>query len=118
MTSPTNNVAGALMALKQVTTVGENLSQENIESAKKVLAKLSGSDFEYWIRKDKVTIGRNSSHGKVDVNIEMSSYVSRKHLQINYEKGRFFLVCVGKNGVFVNGQFHRLGAPPCPLDKA
>ena len=106
------------MAPKQVTIPSENLSQGDTEDNRRILAKLSGSDFEYWIKKDKVTIGRNSSHGKVDVNVEMSSYISRKHLQIIYERGRFFLHCLGKNGVFVNGQFQRLGANPVPLDKA
>ena len=91
--------------------------EENAENSKKILAKLTGSDFEYWIQKDKVVIGRNSSNGKVDVHIQSSSYVSRKHLQINYDRGRFFLVCLGKNGVFVNGQFQRLGSSPLPLDK-
>lgn len=83
----------------------------------KVIGKLSGTNFEYLIVKDKTVIGRNSSHGKVDVNIGHSSYVSRKHLQISYERGRFFLICQGKNGVFVDGQFHRLGAHPMPLDQ-
>ena len=118
MTSAQNNGAAALMALKQVTVLNENVSHEVSDANQKILAKLSGTDFEYWIKKDKVTIGRNSSHGKVDVNVEMSTYVSRKHLQITYERGRFFLHCLGKNGVFINGQFQRLGATPFPLDKA
>nr|CAB3246921.1 FoxK [Phallusia mammillata] len=93
----------------------DHFVDESVEC--KVIGKLSGTNFDYPIVKDKVVIGRNSSHGKVDVNIGHSSYVSRKHLQITYERGRFFLICQGKNGVFVDGQFQRLGAHPMPLDK-
>lgn len=118
MTSQNDSNFNSAMGIKQNFNVAENTTYQDKVDDIKIVAKLTGSDFEYWIHKDKVLVGRNSSNGKVDVNIESSSYVSRNHFQINHERGRFFLMCLGKNGVFVNGQFQRLGASPLPLDKA
>ncbi|XP_030590469.1 forkhead box protein K1 isoform X3 [Archocentrus centrarchus] len=82
------------------------------------LARLEGRDFEYVMRQRTVTIGRNSSHGSVDINMGHSSFISRRHLQITYdEAGGFSLRCLGKNGVFVDGVFQRRGAPPLPLPR-
>ncbi|XP_034741407.1 forkhead box protein K1 isoform X1 [Etheostoma cragini] len=82
------------------------------------LARLEGRDFEFVMRQRTVTIGRNSSHGSVDVNMGHSSFISRRHLQINYdETSGFSLRCLGKNGVFVDGVFQRRGAPPLSLPR-
>lgn len=82
------------------------------------LARLEGRDFEFVMRQRTVTIGRNSSHGSVDINMGHSSFISRRHLQITYdEAGGFSLLCLGKNGVFVDGVFQRRGAPPLPLPR-
>ncbi|XP_029949700.1 forkhead box protein K1 isoform X2 [Salarias fasciatus] len=82
------------------------------------LARLEGRDFEFVMRQRTVTIGRNSSHGSVDINMGHSSFISRRHLQVSYdEAGGFSLRCLGKNGVFVDGVFQRRGAPPLPLPR-
>ncbi|XP_039665773.1 forkhead box protein K1 isoform X1 [Perca fluviatilis] len=82
------------------------------------LARLEGRDFEFVMRQRTVTIGRNSSHGSVDVNMGHSSFISRRHLQINYDEASgFSLRCLGKNGVFVDGVFQRRGAPPLSLPR-
>ncbi|XP_034544185.1 forkhead box protein K1 isoform X2 [Notolabrus celidotus] len=82
------------------------------------LARLEGRDFEYVMRQRTVTIGRNSSHGSVDINMGHSSFISRRHLQITYDDvNGFSLRCLGKNGVFVDGVFQRRGAPPLPLPR-
>uniref|UniRef100_A0A8C9QZU8 Forkhead box K1 n=1 Tax=Scleropages formosus TaxID=113540 RepID=A0A8C9QZU8_SCLFO len=67
------------------------------------------------MRQRTVTIGRNSSHGSVDMNMGHSSFISRRHLQITFEEHSFYLRCLGKNGVFVDGAFQRRGAPPLRL---
>lgn len=114
-TSAANNGAEALLALNSGAE-NRNFEVADIDSLNGVtLAKLTGADFEYVMRKEKAVIGRNSSHGQVDVNIGSSSYVSRKHLQILRDSNRYFLKCLGKNGVFVDGQFQRLGADPLLL---
>ncbi|XP_019964490.2 forkhead box protein K1 [Paralichthys olivaceus] len=83
------------------------------------LARLEGRDFEFVMRLRTVTIGRNSSHGSVDINMGHSSFISRRHLQITHDEagGGFSLRCLGKNGVFVDGVFQRRGAPPLPLPR-
>ncbi|XP_034043561.1 forkhead box protein K1 isoform X2 [Thalassophryne amazonica] len=87
-------------------------------SPPRALARLEGRDFEFVMRQRTVTIGRNSSHGSVDINMGHSSFISRRHLQIIYdESSGFSLRCLGKNGVFVDGVFQRRGAPPLPLPR-
>lgn len=84
----------------------------------KALARLEGRDFEFVMRQRTVTIGRNSSHGSVDINMGHSSFISRRHLQLTYDEANgFSLRCLGKNGVFVDGVFQRRGAPPLPLPR-
>lgn len=82
------------------------------------LARLEGRDFEFVMRQRTVTIGRNSSHGSVDINMGHSSFISRRHLQLTYDEANgFSLRCLGKNGVFVDGVFQRRGAPPLQLPR-
>ncbi|XP_055509652.1 forkhead box protein K2-like [Leucoraja erinacea] len=92
-------------------------------SGPEVLARLEGRDLEFLMKKRSVTIGRNSSQGQVDVNMGHSSFISRKHLEI-FRGGEaaaaaagFYLKCLGKNGVFVDGVFQRRGAPPLQLPR-
>ncbi|XP_034045934.1 forkhead box protein K2-like [Thalassophryne amazonica] len=85
------------------------------------VARLEGREFEYMMKKRSVTIGRNSSQGCVDVSMGHSSFISRRHLEVFTASddgsggGDFYLRCLGKNGVFVDGVFLRRGAPPLQL---
>ncbi|KAL2077977.1 hypothetical protein ACEWY4_025662 [Coilia grayii] len=87
------------------------------------VARLEGREFEYLMKKRSVTIGRNSSQGSVDVSMGHSSFISRRHLEIftagedGTGSGDFYLRCLGKNGVFVDGEFQRRGAPPLQLPR-
>uniref|UniRef100_A0A8C8HME8 Forkhead box K2 n=1 Tax=Oncorhynchus tshawytscha TaxID=74940 RepID=A0A8C8HME8_ONCTS len=87
------------------------------------VARLEGREFEYLMKKRSVTIGRNSSQGSVDVSMGHSSFISRRHLEIftvsddSTGGGDFYLRCLGKNGVFVDGVFLRRGAPPLQLPR-
>ncbi|XP_075942715.1 forkhead box protein K2 isoform X1 [Anarhichas minor] len=93
------------------------------------VARLEGREFEYMMKKRSVTIGRNSSQGSVDVSMGHSSFISRRHLEIftasddggggggTGSSGDFYLRCLGKNGVFVDGVFLRRGAPPLQLPR-
>ncbi|XP_069605365.1 forkhead box protein K2 isoform X2 [Ranitomeya imitator] len=87
------------------------------------VARLEGREFEYLMKKRSVTIGRNSSQGSVDVSMGHSSFISRRHLEIftagddEEAGGDFYLRCLGKNGVFVDGVFQRRGAPPLQLPR-
>ncbi|XP_077359043.1 forkhead box protein K2 isoform X2 [Festucalex cinctus] len=92
-------------------------------SGSAVVARLEGREFEYLMKKRSVTIGRNSSQGSVDVSMGHSSFISRRHLEIftasedGTGTGEFYLRCLGKNGVFVDGVFQRRGAPPLQLPR-
>ncbi|CAK6978718.1 forkhead box protein K2 isoform X1 [Scomber scombrus] len=88
------------------------------------VARLEGREFEYMMKKRSVTVGRNSSQGSVDVSMGHSSFISRRHLEIftasddgGAGNGDFYLRCLGKNGVFVDGVFLRRGAPPLQLPR-
>uniref|UniRef100_A0A4W5N2A6 Forkhead box K2 n=1 Tax=Hucho hucho TaxID=62062 RepID=A0A4W5N2A6_9TELE len=87
------------------------------------VARLEGREFEYLMKKRSATIGRNSSQGSVDVSMGHSSFISRRHLEIftviddSTGGGDFYLRCLGKNGVFVDGVFLRRGAPPLQLPR-
>uniref|UniRef100_A0A4W5RBA3 Forkhead box K1 n=1 Tax=Hucho hucho TaxID=62062 RepID=A0A4W5RBA3_9TELE len=89
-----------------------------LASPPRALARLEGRDFDFVMRQRTVTVGRNSSHGSVDINMGHSSFISRRHLQIAFEEPcGFSLRCLGKNGVFVDGVFQRRGAPPLQLPR-
>uniref|UniRef100_A0A4W4EV13 Forkhead box protein K2 n=1 Tax=Electrophorus electricus TaxID=8005 RepID=A0A4W4EV13_ELEEL len=88
------------------------------------VARLEGREFEYLMKKRSVTVGRNSSQGSVDVSMGHSSFISRRHLEIFTAAedgagggGDFYLRCLGKNGVFVDGVFQRRGAAPLQLPR-
>ena len=95
-----------------------------------VLARIVGRDFDFTlpVNQKKMTIGRQSNLAEVDVKLGMSTFVSRKHLEIfrveddatgsgELRTVRFLLQCKGKNGIFVNGVFQRKGAEPVELPK-
>merc|ERR1719340_114286 len=98
--------AWALLSLKDATIApprpvnGNSLSSQ---ITKTPIAKISGKEFEYLVRQNKVVIGRNSSTGG--------------DVEIHYERQEFFLKCNGKNGIFMDGQFQRKNDPPLKLPK-
>lgn len=78
-------------------------------------ARLEGRNFEFLMHKRRVVIGRNSKMGSVDVNMGNSRFISRKHVDILMDKGMFYLICRGKNGIFVNDHFQKREAAKFPL---
>uniref|UniRef100_A0A1Y1KK34 Fork-head domain-containing protein n=1 Tax=Photinus pyralis TaxID=7054 RepID=A0A1Y1KK34_PHOPY len=108
--------AWALLALKSAPTSPTKV-QWSPEPKGDVIARLEGREFEYMVRQNRIVIGRNSSRGDVDVNMGHSSFISRKHLEVFFDHPFFYLMCNGKNGVFVDGVFQRKGAPSIQLPK-
>ncbi|XP_076335022.1 forkhead box protein K1-like isoform X2 [Tachypleus tridentatus] len=113
---PSDNDAWALLALKSA-PVSPSKIQWSPEPKGTAIARLEGREFEYMIRQYRITIGRNSSRGEVDVNMGHSSFISRRHLEVYFDSPHFYMNCNGKNGVFVDGIFQRKGAPPLQLPK-
>lgn len=73
----------------------------------KPIAQLLSKDFEYFMVKHRIIVGRNSSNGDVDVNMGHSSFISREHLEISFEHPHFYLKCGGKNGIFIDNVFQK-----------
>ena len=70
-------------------------------------ARLEGRNFEFYMTKRRVVIGRNSKLGDVDVNMGSSRFISRKHLEVVLDRNSFYALCRGKNGIFVDDTFQR-----------
>lgn len=113
-TSPAKDSdALALLSLKDERSTTTRHIWSNITP----IAKLEGREFEYLVRQSRIWIGRNSSLGDVDVNMGHSNFISRKHLEIVYDAPDFYLSTKGKNGIFVDGIFHRRGSEAIKLSE-
>lgn len=83
------------------------------------IARLMSKDNILLISDHTIEIGRNSSKSSVHFHVGKNSFVSRKHLILQFDpktKG-FYLLCLSKNGVFVDGVFTRKGAEPLRLPR-
>jgi len=122
-----NDDAWALLSLKSTSasSMKSNAKQDIIRNGngqrsangENPIAKLETKEFEYMITQKRIVIGRNSNKGDVDVNMGNSTFISRKHIEIYYQGGYFYMICNGKNGVFVDGAFQRKSAPPFILPR-
>ncbi|KAG1363455.1 FHA domain-containing protein FHA1 [Cocos nucifera] len=84
-------------------------------------AKLQGEDFEYYMQTYSIMLGRNSKKSAVDVDLSSlggGMNISRHHARIFYDfqRRRFALDVIGKNGCLVEGVLHLPGNPPVKLD--
>ncbi|XP_043719238.1 FHA domain-containing protein FHA2-like [Telopea speciosissima] len=84
-------------------------------------AKLQGEDFEYYMQTYSIILGRNSKKSAVDVDLSSlggGMNISRHHARIFYDfqRRRFALEVLGKNGCSVEGVLHLPGNPPVKLD--
>lgn len=80
---------------------------ERSEMEPNVFAKLKGQNFEFYMTKKRVVIGRKSKQGDVDVNMGSSRFISRRHLEIALDRSSFYFLCRGKNGVYIDETFQR-----------
>lgn len=82
-------------------------------------AKLQGEDFTYYMQTLAIVIGRRATpDDEVDVDLGRSKLISRQHVRIeyNFQRQRFELKCLGKNGVYVDGRFHTRDHEPIMLE--
>lgn len=72
-----------------------------------------------YITDQSIEIGRNSSTSTVHFHVGKNVFVSRKHLQLFHDRNTsdFYLMCLSKNGVFVDDIFQRKSAEPLKLPK-
>jgi len=81
---PSDNDALALLALKSAPASPSRVAW-SLESKGTAIARLEGRDLEYTMRQQKISIGRNSSKGDVDVN--MAALVWLPYWEIIYDAG-------------------------------
>ncbi|KAI0561229.1 hypothetical protein FGB62_89g06 [Gracilaria domingensis] len=77
-------------------------------------AKLVGKNWEYYMAKPMITLGRGGKGVDCDVVLSEASVVSRQHFTIRYvpELQAFEVKTLSKNGILVNGDFlHKLSPP-------
>eukprot|EP00850_Spirogloea_muscicola_P005706 SM000026S08955 [mRNA] locus=s26:696444:698369:+ [translate_table: standard] len=84
------------------------------------VAKLVGEDFEFVVRKYSVTLGRASKRGAVDLDLAAlggGMNISRQHacLYYSFDRRRFELEVLGKNGLHVGSELHLGVGPAVPL---
>ncbi|XP_074027588.1 forkhead box K isoform X2 [Leptinotarsa decemlineata] len=109
--------AWALLALKSAPASPSKVQWSPDDNGEPI-ARIEGREIEYLVRQSRIIIGRNSSRGVVDVNMGRSSFISRRHLEVFFEHPSFYMLCNGKNGIFVDGVFQRKGAPSIRLPKS
>lgn len=109
--------AWALLALRSAPVSPSKIDWHGSSPPLKAIAKLEAKGFEYMIRQNKIVIGRSTSKEPADVNIGHSAFISRHHLEINFQSPNFYLNCVSKNGIFVDGMFTRRDSSPIPLPR-
>lgn len=95
-----------------------NVSSTN-PSTTDVYGRLCYKDIVLYITDPSVEIGRNSTTSTVHFHVGKNVFVSRKHLQLIHDrnKNEFYLMCLSKNGVFVNDVFQRKSSEPLKLPK-
>lgn len=84
-------------------------------------AKLKGEDFEFYMQSYSITLGRKGRSSSVDVDLFSlggGMNISRLHARIYYDfdRKRFALEVLGKNGCYVEGVLYLPGDPPIKLD--
>ncbi|GAQ87425.1 hypothetical protein KFL_003520040 [Klebsormidium nitens] len=84
-------------------------------------AKIRGMGWEFFMQKYEIVIGRNSKNTAVDIDLAKDGggmNVSRRHARIyyNFDKKRFEIEILGKNGAYVDGQLRVPSDGPIPLN--
>lgn len=94
------------------------MSSNNTQAAE-VYGCLRYKDNVLYITEQSIEIGRNSSTSTVHFHVGKNVFVSRKHLQLLHDRNtsEFYLMCLSKNGVFVDDIFQRKSSEPLKLPK-
>ena len=96
-------------------TITKNSTSSNNHQYQSFIGRLVSKDNILLISQNVIEIGRNSSKSMVDFHVGKNSFVSRKHLILQYDGQDFNLVCASKNGVFIDGVFQRKSVEATPL---
>lgn len=104
-----------------MTTIGDGVGPSNAEVLVPAFAKLQGENFEYYMRKYSIMLGRNSKKMSVDVDLRKlggGMTISRHHARIYYDFPFrcFALEVIGRNGCFIRNFPFMPGGPPIKLN--
>lgn len=82
-----------------------------------VFGRLTCDKKVLFITENVVKIGRNSKASTVNFHVGDNTYVSRKHIQIIYDRNNqdFFMLCLSKNGIFIDNEFNHKKSVPLKL---
>lgn len=94
-----------------------NKMNDNQEGHAPALARIDTDEVTYFVCKHRLVVGRESGHCPADISLKENSYISRAHIELNYNTsdGRWYLHCNGKNGIFIDSHLHKKGLPPTPV---
>lgn len=118
-----NAVISSLQYPDEKTNVSINYSNErNIATEVQAYAKISGSNWTFYVKSLAISIGRNTDNnqntsGFVDIDLGPAKVVSRQHATITYNLDLrcWELKILGRNGAKVDGQKVSLDSTPTPL---
>lgn len=99
----------AAKELREIAGLEKALARHRQAEMADSLAVLHGRRLRYYMRKDRIVLGRNTEHSQVDVDLAEEGHaaaVSRRHLRIGLVQGtaKFRIECIGSRAVFVDGQ--------------
>lgn len=82
-----------------------------------VFGRLTCEKKVLFITENVVKIGRNSKASTVNFHVGDNTYVSRKHIQLIYDRNNqdFFMLCLSKNGIFIDNEFQHKKTVPLKL---
>lgn len=129
----TNAVISVLQGPDQATMVSKQYSNDrNLATEVQAYAKISGTDWTYYVKGLEISIGRNTDTAvhvpnvdvkdglnTIDIDLGPAKVVSRKHavIKFNMQHGGWELLVLGRNGAKVNFKRVPVGpaAPPVLL---
>lgn len=82
-----------------------------------VFGRLTCDKKVLFITENVVKVGRNSKASTVNFHVGDNTYVSRKHIQIIYDRINqdFFMLCLSKNGIFIENELQHKKTVPLKL---
>lgn len=105
---------------EQPNTASDNSGDVSTSEQPMYLGRLAHKDQILLIQEPLIDIGRNSTKSNVHFHVSKNSFISRKHLQLTFQAstGDFYLICLSKNGIFVDKSFFRNLHEPIKLHKS
>lgn len=104
-----------------MTTIGDGVEPSDAEALVPAFAKLQGENFEYYMRKYSIMLGRNSSKTSVDLDLRSLGgglAISRQHARIYYDFNFrcFALEVIGRKGCIIRNVLFMPDGPPIKLN--